>query len=109
MRNFSLASELSVTPERFWQEQVAKDSATGAASHTNWPRTVSKVSRSLLLKALSHERTISKVGLGCKIADYVRIEPRFKFLSPWVKASYIMKFRREHQELRETYGGKLPI
>jgi hypothetical protein len=62
-----------------------------------------------LVKTLSHDRTILKVGHGCKITDHVRLDPRFKFLSPWIKASYIMKFRREHQKLREAYGGKLPM
>jgi hypothetical protein len=109
MRTFSLASELSVPPERFWQEQMTEDSSTVRTTDSSWPRTVSTISRSLLVKTLSHDRTILKVGHGCKITDHVRLDPRFKFLSPWIKASYIMKFRREHQKLREAYGGKLPM
>jgi ligand-binding SRPBCC domain-containing protein len=103
MRTFALSSKLSAAPEQVWSNHVASEvSANGVASH--WPQVVTETRRTILFSKYDHKRTVSKVNSGCEITDEVAFEPRFHILSPWLKASEIMKFRRLHDRLRETYG-----
>ena len=74
------------------------------AGSANWPRTVEVAMSTVFFSKFTHKRTVSKASFGCEIADEVAFEPRLKFLSPWLKAAEIMKFRRLHDSWREAYG-----
>lgn len=103
MRTFALSSKLLAAPEQIWSNHVTSEVSTnGVASH--WPQVVTETRRTIFFSEYNHKRTVSRLDSGCEITDEVAFEPRFQFLSPWLKASEIMKFLRLHDRLRETYG-----
>lgn len=103
MRTFALSSKLSATPDQVWNTHIASE-AGGNGAQPEWPRVTAVTKKSLLFSKYVHKRTVSKTLSGCEIADEVAFESRFQFLGSWLKASEIMKFRRLHDWLRETYG-----
>jgi hypothetical protein len=103
MRTFGLSSKLSASPVQVWDSLAASEVKRNEAL-SDWPKVMEVSSRSLLFSKYSHKRTVNKTASGCEVTDEVAFESRVQFLGPWLKASEIMKFRRFHVSLRETYG-----
>jgi hypothetical protein len=105
MRYFVLRCYVSAMPDKVWLEQAVARGFAPQSETVNWPRLAVKEKASILYRRYTHERTVASSGSGTTIQDRVQYEARFKFLSPWLKASGIMSFRREHEALRAEYGG----
>jgi len=100
-----VGSELAVSAERFWSEQLASSKgALPSGGAEAWPRSIAHESASLLAKTLRYTRTVDKTASGCKVVDEISIEARFRVLRPWLMAARLMKLHRLHSELRSRYG-----
>lgn len=104
MRFFVLRCDVNAKPDRVWLDQAVAKDFTPQSETVNWPRSALKETTSILYRRHIHERTVASSGSGTTIQDRVQYEARFKFLSPWLKASGIMSLRREHEALRAEYG-----
>ncbi len=64
-------------------------------------------SSSWLMRTWRHERIVTDAGAGCEVVDHISFEPRFTWLSAWVKSIYALVFRHRHARLRARFGTQM--